>query len=79
MPKDITRNYRLFGLATVKIYSQAEMAAALDLTVLQLIAAIEQGSLCYHAHPLATGSEYEFNQIAYDRNIEKMKAPGDEN
>ncbi|KKL25498.1 hypothetical protein LCGC14_2404710, partial [marine sediment metagenome] len=33
MPKYITRNYRLFGLATVKIYSQDEMAAALDLTV----------------------------------------------
>ena len=32
MPKYITRNYRLFGLATVKIYSQAEMATALDLT-----------------------------------------------
>jgi len=79
MPKYITRNYRLFGLATVKIYSQAEMATALGLTVLQLIAAVEQGRLCYHAHPLATGSEYEFNQIAYDDNIKRMKTSGDEN
>ncbi len=78
MPKYITRNYRLFGLATVKIYSQAEMATALGLTVLQLIAAIEQGRLCYHSHPLATGKEYEFNQIAYDRNVEKTRASGDE-
>ena len=62
----------------IKFYSQAEMATALDITVLQLIAAIEQGRLLYRAHPLATGSEYEFNQIAYDRNIEKMKASGDE-
>ncbi len=71
MPEDKIKFYRLIGWARVKIYSQAEMADALDLTVLQLIAAIEQGRLCYHAHPLATGGEYEFNQIAYDRNIEK--------
>ncbi|KKL97614.1 hypothetical protein LCGC14_1676920, partial [marine sediment metagenome] len=55
------------------------MATALGLTVLQLIAAVEQGRLCYHAHPLATGSEYEFNQIAYDDNIKRMKTSGDEN
>ena len=78
MPKYITRNYRLFGLAIVKIYSQAEMATALDITVLQLIAAIEQGRLCYHAHPLATGGEYEFNQIAYDDNVKRMKTSGDD-
>ncbi len=79
MPKYITRNYRLFGLATVKIYSQDEMAAGLDITVLQLIAKIEQGDLCYHAHPLATGGEYEFNQIAYDDNLKRTKTSGDEN
>ena len=79
MPEDKLKFYRLIGWARVKIYSQAEMATALGLTVLQLIAAVEQGRLCYHAHPLATRSEYEFNQIAYDDNIKRMKTSGDEN
>lgn len=70
MPEMKTSFYELFGPATVKIYSQAEMAAALDLTETRLIGALGQGvGLCYHAHPDATGEGYWFNKKAYQANI----------
>lgn len=70
MPRMVYRNYELTGPAVVKIYSQSEMAQALGLTETRLIGALGQGiGLCYHAHPDATGGEYEFNEEAYDKNV----------
>lgn len=70
MPEMKCRNYALAGPANVKIYSQAEMAAALGLTETRLIGALGQGiGLCYHAAPEATGGGYEFNESAYLKNL----------
>ena len=70
MPEMKYRDYALAGPAVVKIYSQAEMVAALNLTETRLIGALGQGiGLCYHAHPDATGGGYEFNETAYRVNI----------
>ncbi len=70
MPEVKYRNYRLAGPARVKIYSQHEMATALNLTETRLIGALGQGiGLCYHAHPDATGEGYWFNKTAYQANI----------
>ncbi len=71
MPEMKFRDYALAGPATVKIYSQVEMAQALGLTETRLVGALEEGGngLCYHAHPMATGVGYEFNEWAYQDNI----------
>jgi len=70
MPKIIERNYKLYGPARVKIYSQGEMATVLGITETRLIGALGEGiGLSYHAHPYATGSGYEFNESAYRDNI----------
>ncbi len=70
MPEMKRRNYQLTGPATVIIYSQAEMAAALGLTETRLVGALGEGiGLCYHAAPEATGGGYEFNELAYLKNL----------
>jgi len=70
MPKERTRHYKLVGLATVLVYSQAEMAEALKLTETRLIGELGRGiGLSYHAHPDATGNGYEFNEESYQDNI----------
>lgn len=70
MPEKKHRNYKLTGPAAVKIYSQAEMAAAVGLTETRLIGVLGQGiGLCWHAHPDVTGGGYEFNERAYRNNV----------
>lgn len=71
MPSYKTSNYVLTGPATVLIYTEDEMAAALHMSVSELRNALNGGHhFCYHAHPKATGEGYWFNQSSYDKNIE---------
>ena len=70
MPKLKTAFYEMTGYATIKTYSQAEMADALGVTETRLVGAIQQAiGLAYHRKP--PFGDYEFNQGCYDGNKRK--------
>lgn len=81
MPKEMTISYVMSGLVTQDIYSEKEMADALDISVQELRAALdpseygprkERLGYSYHIHPRANGgvnSEFLFNRTSYTRNI----------
>jgi hypothetical protein len=70
MPEKLVKNYAFSGPTEVMIYSQAEMAQALGVSERRLVEILIKGEagLCYHAHPLATGGDYEFNKSSYVKN-----------
>ncbi len=69
MPHKITQHYKLTGWETVVIYSEQEMADALNLTCAQLRNEIEHGNLGYHAHPSSNAlREYQFLTSTYLEN-----------
>jgi hypothetical protein len=73
MPHETTQYYTLSGWQTVTLYTESEMAEALDLSISELRDALEGGKygLSYHSHPLATyNREYEFLRSSYEKNIE---------
>lgn len=80
MSETVTQFYQLTGYSTQEIYSEEEMAKALDMTVEEMYHHLDPSEygmpdgeripLAYHAHPAATGDEFSFNQGAYERNIE---------
>ena len=70
MRQIITQQYRLTGWSSVLIYSEQEMADALNLSCDELRQAIRKGLLGYHAHPLSNAMrEYQFTKGAFDQNI----------
>lgn len=70
MPKLITRCYEFSGLSTVLLYSEQEMAEALQLTRPELRAAIARGEVRYHSHPSANvQGEYQFTAECYADNL----------
>lgn len=73
MPIIIKQNYFFTGPIVVNIYTEQEMADALGVSRDDLRAAIGRGQLSYHAHPLATGGEYQFLRQSYVDNQAKWK------
>lgn len=82
MPTQETTFYQLSGWSTQDIYSETEMAEALEMTVDELRAALDSESYgpcpfpekhiySYHLHPLATGGVFKFNRSAYQVNLQR--------
>jgi hypothetical protein len=71
MPFLQSANYYFGGWSTQLIYTEEEMAEACGFTHEQFMEHLLRGQwgLSFHAHPLATGDQYQFNQITYDHNI----------
>lgn len=76
MPEWVTQHYRLSGSCSQYIWSEQEMAEALEISVEELVTAIGRGEYGYHAHPLATKGGYEFNDIAYNSNLKRKERRG---
>lgn len=58
--KLVTQQYKFSGLVSQYIVTEKEMADAMGCSVEELLLAIETCGIHYHAHPFATGGEYQF-------------------
>lgn len=83
MPQSKTQFYYFGGLATQDIYSEQEMADALEMSVKELRSRLDSKEygprpdddvvvFTFHAHPFATGSTFEFNRDSYAGNLWRM-------
>lgn len=82
MPKEMTLHYAMSGFVTQDIYSEEEMAAALEISVQELRATLdpteygprkERLGYSFHIHPRANGgvnSEFLFNRTSYTHNLQ---------
>lgn len=88
MPKSVTQFYQMSGMVTQDIYSEQEMADALEMSVKELRSRLDHTEygprpnddlpgFSFHAHPYANGGrngEFQFNQGAYVGNLWRMNA-----
>ena len=83
MPTEMTIDYIFTGNVTQDIYTEEEMADALDMTVDDLRRALDEDlygpcsllkdrpPLSFHAHPRVTGQGFLFNRAAYQNNLRR--------
>lgn len=76
MPEQVTQNYTLSGWQTVTLYTEQEMADALEITRAALREHLTAGriGLAYHGNPLNTHNrEYTFLPSTYLHNQARWK------